>query len=584
MSSAATPLALFLLVTTGAASIAYGDLPPPQRTAADAATTLDLAAFLQQSLDASAPVVGRPAGRALHSEVVELYEATGMQPLWTEAERAHPRAAQLLAALAEADTDGLVAADYQPELLAEILAGAYRDAAPSDAQRFAADRALSEAAVRFAHDIANGRVDPPDVACPGRRAPVYPTAFLARASAAGDVRHLRERLARQTPADAALRAALADYRQRAAGAPEELVPPGAKLEVGTREDIVRLAALERRLRAAGDLDDDDRSLARAERHATESGLAAVAVYGERLAAAVRRFQQRHGLGVDGIVGPRTMRELNRTADDRVRQLVVNLERLRWLPRSLERRRIVVNVPSFSLTLIDDGAAVAEMAVVVGRRSWPTPIFSDRVEYIVLNPYWNVPKNIARDELLPKVRRDAEFLEREGYVLTDAAGAPLDLAPEELERVSHRTHFLRQLPGPGNALGTMKFLFPNRWDVYLHDTPSRSLFRRAARAFSHGCIRVERPRDLAAFLVAGDPQWSMPRLDRTARQGPDKWMRLAHSVPIDIVYFTATLGTGGVVFHHDLYDHDAALEAALQRASGSLGTAIVSRDDRHTASP
>lgn len=517
------------------------------------------------------------ADAAVEPLVTALYRATGMQPLWTAAAGPQPRARELLALLADADAEGLVAADYDLQTLGdavEEVAGT----APDDPRRFATDRRLSAALLRYAADLAHGRIDPDRVGWHIRRAPLDVEHVLGDTLLHADLAAARTRLAPPARPYEALRQHLRRYREIAAAGGWETVPAGVKLEPGTREVATRLAALERRLRAEGDLTDDDGTLAAALRDAEKSGTAAEAVYDERFAAAVRRFQARHGIGADGIVGPSTMRELNVTAESRVRQIELNLERWRWMPRDVEPRRLVVNVPAFELTAWDGGAPVAGMAVVVGRRSWPTPVFSDLVEYIVLNPWWNVPKSIARDELMPKVRRDPDFLAREGYVLTDATGTPVEVTPEEREQVSHRTHALRQLPGAGNALGRMKFLFPNRWDVYLHDTPNRHLFARAERSFSHGCVRVQHPRDLAAFLVAGDAQWSMARIDALLGKGPDKWLRLERPVPIYLTYFTASVtDDGSLVFHPDIYGHDERLDVALRERRGGSGTAIVAKE-------
>jgi murein L,D-transpeptidase YcbB/YkuD len=510
--------------------------------------------------------------------VTALYRTTGMQPLWTAPSGPQPRARELLALLSNAETEGLAPADYGAQALGDLVEDLAASPSPGDSHRFAADRELTAAFLRYALDLSHGRVDPDRVDWYIRRSPLAVDQVLGDALLHTDLADARTRLAPPSRQYEALRQHLRRYREVVAAGGWETVPPGAKLEIGSRDAVARLAALERRLRAGGDLDDADDSLATAARQAQESGAAAEAGYDERFAAAVRRFQRRHGIGADGIVGPATLRELNVSAEQRVRQIELNLERWRWMPRDMEPRRLVVNVPAFELSLYDGGERSAAMPVIVGRRSWPTPVFSDQLEYIVLNPWWSVPKSIARDELMPKVRGNPDFLEREGYVLTDADGNVANLEPEQLAGVSHRTHFLRQLPGPGNALGKMKFLFPNRWDVYLHDTPGRHLFSRAERTFSHGCVRVSRPAELAAFLVEGDPQWSTERIDKLLGKGPDKWLRLGSSVPIYLTYFTASVDAdGGLVFHPDAYGHDERLATALNERRNRSATALVSTE-------
>lgn len=495
-----------------------------------------------------------------------LYDRVGGDLLWLSAVASPTRTSSLLARLRAAGDDGLAPEAYQPAALAALVDDFHSGARPDEDRRRAIDRTLTVALVLYALDLAAGRLDPERFAWHIRRERPQIVEPLASAILADDIELAHSRLAPPYPEYAALRSRLGHYRSVDSAGGWDRVPDGPKLDVGVPVDGVRLAALERRLLADGDLVDGQAEHG-GDGAAPRLGDVAQGTYDERLADAVRRFQRRHGIGADGVVGPRTMRELNTSAHARVEQIEANLERWRWMPRALQRRHLRVNVPAFELSLYDDaGHPSARMAVVVGRRDWPTPVFSDAVRYIVVNPYWNVPPSIAKTELLPKVRRDVTFLEREGYELIDASGQPLELDPNDVARLSHRKHFLRQLPGPNNALGRMKFLFPNRFDVYLHDTPSRSLFGRAERTFSHGCIRVEHPDDLAEFLVRGDPEWSMERVERLmARGGADRWIRISTGVPIYITYFTASVdAVGAPRFHPDIYERDRLLIDALRR--------------------
>lgn len=511
---------------------------------------------------------------AVQAAVREVYRRTGDRPLWIAANGPTPRARTAIERLRSAHKDGLLPDAYRTDELNALVEDATRSAATDDAHRFAIDRGLTEALVLHGMDLAHGRVDPAEMSWFVERELVDVAEILSSAILAVQDDLGAERLAPPFSEYSALRERLAHYRAVDAAGGWQTVPDGDKLDVGDLADRRRLAALERRLLADGDLVDGT-SEHGGDGAASEPG--DLDTYDARLADGVRRFQRRHGLGADGIVGPRTMRELNTSARQRVEQIEVNLERWRWMPRSIAARHLRVNVPAFELALYDrEQGPIDRMAVIVGRRDWPTPVFADEVRFIVLNPYWNVPQSIAKSELLPKVRRDPSFLTREGYELLDARGQPVELDPNEPPRLSHRTHFLRQLPGPGNALGRMKFLFPNPFDVYLHDTPTRHLFARAERAFSHGCVRVEHPQRLAEFLVQDDPQWSMARAERLLESGlPDRWMRLADAVPIYIVYFTASVDAlGAPRFHPDIYDRDRRVADALRRLHPTVDKAAA----------
>lgn len=228
--------------------------------------------------------------------------------------------------------------------------------------------------------------------------------------------------------------------------------------------------------------------------------------------AVRAFQARHGLAVDGVVGPRTRAALNVPVELRVRQLLINLERARWLTKDFGQRYLIVNLADFRLRAIDGGRTVLDMRVVVGLPYRSTPVFSDEVTYVHFNPYWNVPPSIAKKDILPRVKRDPGYLVRRSIrVFSDWSGNARELDPWSIDwsrfNSSYFPYKLRQDPGPQNPLGRVKFMFPNKYSVYLHDTPSRGLFDHPVRAFSSGCIRVEKPVDLAAFLLGDDPKWT-----------------------------------------------------------------------------
>jgi L,D-transpeptidase YcbB len=300
------------------------------------------------------------------------------------------------------------------------------------------------------------------------------------------------------------------------------VPRGPALKPGDEGD--RVALLRARLASAADAEAAE-PLPDAERPE---------LFDASLEMAVRAYQERYGLTADGIVGASTLAELNRPAEDRIRKIELNLERWRRVPADLGGRHILVNVAAFRLDAIEDGRSVLDMRVIVGRTESPTPMLSSAVERVVLNPSWYVPRKIASNEIWPKGR---SYLRRNGFeVLPDGK--------------------LRQRPGPNNSLGQVKFRFPNRFSVYLHDTPSRSLFDRTVRALSHGCVRIERPADLAAWVLRDAPEWSPEAIQAALDSGRERAVELPEPIPIHIGYWTAWVDDQGTLrFAPDVYDQD-----------------------------
>jgi len=285
--------------------------------------------------------------------------------------------------------------------------------------------------------------------------------------------------------------------------------------------------------------------------------------------AVRRFQRAHGLIPDGEVGHDTFAALNVPADARARQIVVNLERWRWLPRDLGRHYIAVDVAGFRLTVVENGEEVMGMRVVVGRNTRSTPAFDGTMTHLIVNPYWHVPRSIAVKDKLALIRKDPHYLEREGMVLFHREGGEMrriDPAAVDWSLVTEKNfdYLIRQEPGPKNALGRIKFMFPNSWDVYLHDTPSQELFTKRARAFSSGCIRIAKPMDLAEHLLREDPRWPRDKIAAAIDAGKPRAIFLRKPLPVYLVYWTALAKEDGTVeFRHDLYARDAAVDGALR---------------------
>jgi murein L,D-transpeptidase YcbB/YkuD len=294
-------------------------------------------------------------------------------------------------------------------------------------------------------------------------------------------------------------------------------------------------------------------------------------YGGSLVDAVKHFQRRHGLDPDGRLGSSTIKQLNVPLRDRVLQLQLTLERWRWLPAEFSAPPIIVNIPDFRLRALDDNnKVVMDMRVVVGKAMrTQTPVFTREMTYVVLRPYWNVPASILRGEIVPAIQRDRGYIARKNYEVTTPDGNVVtagEISDDVLAQLRAGRLAVRQKPGPSNALGLIKLIFPNEHNVYLHSTPSQAAFSRSRRDFSHGCIRVEKPAELAAWVLRNNPDWTVERVQQGMQNGNDNvTVNLVKPVPVFIVYGTAlTYEDGESHFSDDIYGHDAKLASALAK--------------------
>ena len=504
-----------------------------------------------------------PAFPEFRSELERLYGRAAWQPLWLRGARPTEAATRLISRLAAADSLGLSPEDYDAEWLereAREFVAPRRTPTAEEQAHF--DLALSVAAVRLVSALHRGRVSP---------RVVHAELFIPRASLAVEmaVDSLRdaeqqgsvlERLQPRLHHYQLLKNGLARYRALARDtslvalpALPRVVKPGMPLRPAAR--------LRHLLEATGDL---GRSGAPA--------AAADTLYSADLVAGVRQFQKRQGFEPDGVIGPATVSRLGRPFAQRVRQIELALERFRWLPASFAVLPIIVNIPAFRLYAFrgatDREDEMLAMDVVVGGAfDKHTPVFAAEMRYLIFRPYWEVPVSIMRAELGPKALSDPEFLQREGMVLVsgESDSAPvLPATPENLERIGRGIR-VRQLPGPQNALGLLKFILPNAHDVYLHDTAAKGLFARARRDFSHGCIRLSDPVALAAHVLRDQPEWTVERI-RAAMAGDDNTrVNLSRPVPVCIVYSTAgTDEAGEVYFYSDIYGLDTELDRLLRK--------------------
>ncbi len=491
------------------------------------------------------------AGSAGARELVaSLYERRGFAPLWADPQRAQA----LLAALAASTTHGLDPRDYHiSELAASDRAAGGSGAAHLRAQ-VQRELLLTDAFVRLAYHLHFGKADPRRLNAAWNFTRTLeaaePVAALEELVQRRDPTAALESLAPRLPMYRDLRLALEQLRSIENSGGWGTVATGSKLELDSTGS--RVAQLRQRLRASGDL-------------AAESN--EPAGYDAALEAAVRRFQSRHGLEVDGVVGRATLAALNVSASERIAQVRANLDRLRWVARELAGDFLLVDIAAFTAQLWLNDSLVWSSRVVVGRPYRTTPAFRAQMKYLVLNPEWNVPPTILREDVLPKVIEDPDYLQRHDMRLVDHAGRPVDRDGIAWSQYRHRPRTfpfqIVQAPGRANPLGQIKFMFPNEHAVYLHDTPSRRLFEHAVRAFSSGCIRIENPLALARLLLDDPQQWSEAQLLDAIATGRTQTIPVLHAVPVLLLYFTAAVSADGELqFRPDLYRRDAAVIAAL----------------------
>jgi murein L,D-transpeptidase YcbB/YkuD len=345
-----------------------------------------------------------------------------------------------------------------------------------------------------------------------------------------------------------MRDALARYRDIAAKGGWPQIPDGPTLRPGANDP--RLAALMHRLTVSGDME-------------PMQTFAPVTKYDEVIQAGVRHFQERHGLEADAIIGPATLEALNVTAEVRVNQLKINLERARWVLDDIEDDFVLVNIAGFRAYLLRDREIVWETKVQVGKTYHQSPVFRDEIKYLVFNPTWTVPYSIASREILPAIKQDPDYFQNRDFDVKNRSGEIIDPATVDWSSVTQRNfvYTLVQRPGPNNALGRVKFMFPNKFSVYLHDTPSKYLFSRADRAFSHGCIRVENPYDFAELLLGSG--WDQDKIAVTLDSKETKTVLLPEPLPVLLMYWTAVVSQDGeVTFYNDVYDRDQRIADVL----------------------
>ena len=489
-----------------------------------------------------------------------VYDAEPDRLFWFDDARPVARLEDTVAALAHADEHGLAPSDYDAATLAQLWTP-LKAGTGSAADRALFDLAVSTAVARLVKAVSIGRVDPAtmywgygiaskQIDVPSLMRAVRDGAGLAATlDALSPVRSHYQRARR----------VLAVFRAHAAGGEPPLVPalPRGQSKILPGKPWDGIPSVAARLRAFGDLQVD-----------ADAGSP---VYSSAIVDAVKRFQWRHGLERDGTIGAGTIRALNVTIAQRIRQIELAMERMRWLPKLDDQANVFVNLPLFRLWATDpaSGQEPLRMNVVVGKSlDHQTPIFIEKMQYVIFRPYWNPPQSILAKEIVPHARRDPAYFAKEDLEIVatgDEDAAVLPPTPDNLSQVIAGRLHVRQRPGPKNSLGLAKFIFPNDENVYMHGTPASQLFARARRDFSHGCIRLEDPARFAEWVLRDQPDWTRARIDAAMQGERPTRVNLKQPLTVVLFYDTVHVNSDGVVFFvDDIYGHDRALDTALTR--------------------
>jgi L,D-transpeptidase YcbB len=487
----------------------------------------------------------------------KFYEPTEYAPAWVQGSQPVPQAQFLIDRFSDAWKKGLNPEDYDASRWTERI-GALKTGGPAVAQF---DVALSVCAMRYISDLRIGRVNPShfDFGLNVQEKKYDLAEFLRnRVVTAPDLQTVLDGVEPPFAAYRRTEQALARYVELARADKGGTLPSVTK-PIDPGKPYAGVPRLIQFLQLVGDLPPD------AELPTDPQA------YSGPVVEAVKHFQRRHGLDADGRLGPATIKQLNVPLKDRVVQLQLTLERWRWLPAEFPAPPIIVNIPDFRLRVLDENNNVTmDMRVVVGKAMrTQTPVFTREMTYVVLRPYWNVPPSILRGEIVPAIQRDRGYIARKNYEVTTQAGAVVtsgEISDDVLAQLRAGKLAVRQKPGPTNALGLVKLIFPNEFNVYLHSTPSVEAFSRSRRDFSHGCIRVEKPAELATWALRNNPGWPLEKVQQAMQSGKDDvTVNLQKRVPVFIVYGTAlAYDNGDVHFSEDIYGHDARLAAALAK--------------------
>jgi murein L,D-transpeptidase YcbB/YkuD len=516
---------------------------------------------LRTLTSAAAPSGNHPANFIGDQQNAQkVYEAIQYSPAWVREGQATQQAIAVISAIESSQQKGLNPEDYDASHWPERMAAL--KAAPGNADTVANfDFALTVSALKYLSNLRIGRVNPKPLEFGidlDQKHYDLPQFLVQKVLAGGNLPDVLNKVEPQYLGYQRTEAALKTYLALAAQDHSPPLPDVPKT-VKSGDAYSSVQQLGERLRLLGDLPQSVVSDPKA------------TTYDEPLVEAVKHFQARHGLKAEGRLDKETIGQLNIPLSTRVIQLEDSLERWRWLPADYPQLPVAVNIPGFKLRVFSDDHTVAlQMNVVVGKAlNHQTPVFAKEMKYIIFRPFWNLPLDIVRAEIVPKLQRDPRYLARKGFEATDQNGHIVTagaVTPAMLAGIKSGRIMVRQKPGPRNALGLIKFMFPNEFDIYLHSTPAPELFNQSRRDFSHGCIRVEKPAELAAWLLKDQPKWTLESIKAAMQSGSDNHqVNLTRPVPVVIVYLTAIVEENGeVYFYNDIYGLDGALNDALAK--------------------
>ncbi|WP_299699631.1 L,D-transpeptidase family protein [uncultured Pontibacter sp.] len=509
-----------------------------------------------------------------HEDLIYLfYGDRDYQLAWFKEDELVPQSEKLISTINDATREGLDPKEYKVVDI-EGMITQYNELGRSDSARIdmqqQIDIALTGTYFNYASDFYRGRINPSNVkqvqwGVRNNKIKLHKALQTILKERESTYPYYEFGALHKGYAD--LREALQKYREIEARGGWPKVELGGKKILEKGDTSAAVVQLRQRLNLGTKVDPNNKAMRQ---------------FDDKLEAQVKQFQELHGIVPDGKVGGNTLRMMNVPVEDRIQQIMMNMERWRWIPKrlvpkSLDQKYVWVNIPEYKMYIYEDPSnspeaereykKVMEMNVIVGKTLNSTPIFSDRMEYVVLAPYWNVPNSIVEKEIAPGILREPGYLDRQNMEIVTKERNPKPISPSSIDWSSvtekNFPYMVRQRPGPKNSLGTMKFLFPNEHAVYLHDTPTGSLFSQTQRGFSHGCVRLQRPMDLAKYVLQDMPEWNESRIQETINGGEEEWITLPKKIQVYLVYFTSWVDSdGNIHFRDDIYGHDKRLEQEL----------------------